>query len=246
VKSTPRINLGARRSHFGTLKLPHGSPEYCKLSHHSKQMKTRWASGGLQAWPVFGSRSWWWLQWGVTFRLFGWSADRPVTGPRQSNNKSLSSYTKEKSLLLCCNNRKSYTTWALTCCRKYGCSTENHPEIDWLGKQTFSLMHKHLRLCTAKGHALHLGSPHKHNSHTTVKISQEMLRRIQMQMSRQTKKGPARTLRSNGTAKRVIVLQSLCDFFHPSGTLLDLSDWAFLSAGKGALRYSVPKWLYFP
>jgi hypothetical protein len=41
---------------------------------------------------------------------------------------------------------------------------------------------------------------------------------------------------------------SLCDFFPPSGTLLDLSDWAFfLSAGKGVLRYSVPKkWLSFP
>jgi len=24
-----------------------------------------------------------------------------------------------------------------------------------------------------------------------------------------------------------LVLQSLCDFFPPSGTLLDLSDWAF-------------------
>ena len=42
-----------------------------------------------------------------------------------------------------------------------------------------------------------------------------------------------------------LVLQSLCDFFPPSGTLLDLSG-PFLSAGKGVLRYSVPKWLTFP
>jgi hypothetical protein len=33
-----------------------------------------------------------------------------------------------------------------------------------------------------------------------------------------------------------LVLESLCDFFPPSNTLLDLSDWAFLSAGKGVLR----------
>jgi hypothetical protein len=39
-----------------------------------------------------------------------------------------------------------------------------------------------------------------------------------------------------------LLLQSLCDFFPPSGTQLDLSDWAFLSAGKGVLRYSVPKY----
>ena len=43
-----------------------------------------------------------------------------------------------------------------------------------------------------------------------------------------------------------MVLQSLCDFISPSGTLLDLSDWAFLSSGKGVLRYSVPKWLTYP
>ena len=43
-----------------------------------------------------------------------------------------------------------------------------------------------------------------------------------------------------------LVLQSLCDFFPPSDTLLDISDWAFLSAVKGVLRYSVPKWLTFP
>ena len=42
-----------------------------------------------------------------------------------------------------------------------------------------------------------------------------------------------------------LVLQSLCDIFPPSGTLLDLSG-LFLSAGKGVLRYSVPKWLTFP
>ena len=42
-----------------------------------------------------------------------------------------------------------------------------------------------------------------------------------------------------------LVLQSLCDFFPPSGTLLDLSG-PFLSAGKGVFRYSVPKWLTFP
>jgi len=42
-----------------------------------------------------------------------------------------------------------------------------------------------------------------------------------------------------------LVLQSLCDFFPPSGTLLDLSG-PFLSAGKGVLRYSVTKCLTFP
>jgi len=43
-----------------------------------------------------------------------------------------------------------------------------------------------------------------------------------------------------------LVLQSLCGFFPPSGTQLDLSDWAFPFRGGGVLRYSVPKWLTFP
>ena len=51
-----------------------------------------------------------------------------------------------------------------------------------------------------------------------------------------------------------LVLQSLCDFFSPYSTsvlllvllLVYLFDWAFEAAGKGILRYSVPKWLSFP
>ena len=43
-----------------------------------------------------------------------------------------------------------------------------------------------------------------------------------------------------------LVLQSLCDFFPPSGTLLDSLTGPFLSAGKGVLRYSVPKWVTSP
>ena len=42
-----------------------------------------------------------------------------------------------------------------------------------------------------------------------------------------------------------LVLQSLCDFIPPFGTLLDLSG-PYLSAGKGVLQYSVPNWLTFP
>ena len=43
-----------------------------------------------------------------------------------------------------------------------------------------------------------------------------------------------------------LVLQSLCDFFPPSGTLLTSLAGPFLSAGKGVLRYLVPMWLTFP
>jgi hypothetical protein len=43
-----------------------------------------------------------------------------------------------------------------------------------------------------------------------------------------------------------LVLQSLCDFFPPSGICWTSLTGPFLSAGKGVLRYSVPKWLTFP
>jgi hypothetical protein len=42
-----------------------------------------------------------------------------------------------------------------------------------------------------------------------------------------------------------LVLQSLCDFFPPSGTLLDLSDWAFLSAGKRVFKVLGTKVAFF-
>jgi len=49
-------------------------------------------------------------------RLFGWSA---ADWSRPATNKSISSERKRKSLLFCWE-RKSWTSWLLTCCSKKG------------------------------------------------------------------------------------------------------------------------------
>jgi len=56
------------------------------------------------------------LQWWPSARLFGWSA---ADWSRPATNKSVSSERKRKSLVFCWE-RKSWTSWLLTCRSKKG------------------------------------------------------------------------------------------------------------------------------
>ena len=55
-------------------------------------------------------------------RLFGWSA---ADWSRPATNKSISSERKRKNLLFCWE-RKSWTSWLLTCCSKKGWALQKH------------------------------------------------------------------------------------------------------------------------
>jgi len=60
-------------------------------------------------------------------RLFGWSA---ADWSRPATNKSISSERKRNSLLFCWE-RKSWTSWLLTCCSKKGWAAEKS-SATWL------------------------------------------------------------------------------------------------------------------
>ena len=113
-------------------------------------------------------------------RLFGWSA---ADWPRPATNKSISSERKRKSLLFCWE-RKSWTSWLLTCCSKKGWAAEksskkgeNRKEKCFLSSQTrWSWQIK--RACTSfwtcsssPGHWSHTQEPFScHAAASTFKV----------------------------------------------------------------------------
>jgi len=71
---------------------------------------------GLGCWNGYNGYNGGW----PSARLFGWSA---ADWSRPATNKSISSERKRKSLLFCWE-RKSWTSWLLTCCSKNGWAAE--------------------------------------------------------------------------------------------------------------------------
>jgi len=78
-------------------------------------------------------------------RLFGWSA---ADWSRPATNKSISSERKRKSLLFVCWERKSWTSWLLTCSSKKSWAAEksskkgvNRKEKCFLSSHTHTHIH---------------------------------------------------------------------------------------------------------
>jgi len=113
-------------------------------------------------------------------RLFGWSA---ADWSRPATNKSISSERKRKIVLFCWE-RKSWTSWLLTCCSKKGWAAEksskkgvNRKEKCFLSSQTrWSWQNK--RACTSfwtcsssPGHWSHTQEPSSsHAAASTFKV----------------------------------------------------------------------------
>jgi len=100
--------------------------------------------------------------------LFGWLA---ADWSRPATNKSISSERKRKSLLFC-QERKSWTSWLLTCCSKKGWAAEKSSKKGVNRKESVSSAHKLDGLGKLKEHAprsehvhLHQDVGHIHKNH---------------------------------------------------------------------------------
>jgi len=104
----------------------------CSLLWSGSTWLLQWLQLGYNGWTV--TRGGW-----PSARLFGWSA---ADWSRSATNKSISSERKRESLLFCWE-RKSWTSWLLTCCSKKGWAAEesskkgvNRKEKCFLSSQT--------------------------------------------------------------------------------------------------------------
>ena len=108
---------------------------YIGKGHHLAILCKFVLPGSFNGYNGYNGYNWGW----PSARLFGWSA---ADWSRPATNKSISSERKRKSLLFCWE-RKSWTSWLLTCCSKKGWVAEksskkgvNRKEKCFLSSQT--------------------------------------------------------------------------------------------------------------